>query len=259
MKIRNKFKLITLIIITLQFSSCSSKKDILYFQTNEKSTFDGKLLLDQKIEENDILSVRINSKDIETSRLYNLDLTENFDRTQQPQVLKNLGYLVNNLGQIKLPILGNIQVNKMSIYELESFLTKRLIDEGHLIDPTVIVRVLNCKVTVLGEVKMPGTYEFVEKNLTLLQAIGLAGDLTINGKRNDVILIRQENNTKTITHIDLTSTNWFETKNYYIKQNDVIVVNPNNAKIKSAGILGNAGTFISLISLLLTGFLLIKK
>jgi polysaccharide export outer membrane protein len=118
---------------------------------------------------------------------------------------------------------------------------------------------MNSKVTVLGEVKTPGTYSFDEKNLTLLQAIGLAGDLTINGKRNDVLLIRQENNIKTITHIDLTSTSWFETKNYYVKQNDVIVVNPNNAKIKSAGIIGNAGTFISVISLLLTGILLIKK
>jgi polysaccharide export outer membrane protein len=106
---------------------------------------------------------------------------------------------------------------------------------------------------------MPGTFEFSEKNLTLLQAIGLAGDLTINGKRNDVILIRQENNTKTITHIDLTSTDWFETNSYYVKQNDVIVVNPNNAKIKSAGVIGNAATFISLISLLLTGLLLLKK
>ena len=258
MKFRINFKFIFLIIISLQFLSCSSKKDILYFQNNEKSTFDGKLL-DQKIEENDILSVRINSKDIETSKIYNIDLTEAIDKTQQPQVLKYLGYLVNDLGEIKLPVLGTIKVSKMSIHELELFLTKRLVEEDHLTDPTVIVRVMNSKVTVLGEVKNPGTYNFDEKNLSLLQAIGLAGDLTINGKRNDVLLIRQENNVKTITHIDLTSTNWFESKNYYIKQNDVIVVNPNNAKIKSAGVIGNAGTFISLISLLLTGILLIKK
>jgi polysaccharide export outer membrane protein len=259
MNIRSKLKSIAIFLVFIQFLSCSTKKDILYFQSGGKSTFDGNLILDQKIEPNDILSIRINSKDVETSKLYNLDLTENSDNTQQPQVLKYKGYLVSNLGQIKLPVLGTIKVNEMSINELEQFLTKKLITDGHLLDPIVIVRALNGKVTVLGEVKMPGTFEFSEKNLTLLQAIGLAGDLTINGKRNDVILIRQENNTKTITHIDLTSTDWFETNSYYVKQNDVIVVNPNNAKIKSAGVIGNAATFISLISLLLTGLLLLKK
>ena len=185
MNIRIKFKSIAVLLIFIQFLSCSTKKDILYFQSGGKSTFDGNLLLDQKIEPNDILSIRINSKDVETSKLYNLDLTENSDNTQQPQVLKYKGYLVNNTGQIKLPVLGGIKVNEMSVNELEVFLTKKLIDDGHLLDPIVIVRVLNSKVTVLGEVKMPGTFEFGEKNLTLLQAIGLAGDLTINGKRND--------------------------------------------------------------------------
>jgi polysaccharide export outer membrane protein len=259
MKLRINFKLLIIYILSIHFLSCSTKKDILYFQSTNKSTFNENIQINQKIEVNDILSVRINSKDVQTSKVYNLDLTENLDKTQQPQVLKYLGYLVNDLGEIKLPVLGTIQVNKMSIQELEQFITKRLVDEGHLSDPTVIVRIMNSKVTVLGEVKTPGTYSFDEKNLTLLQAIGLAGDLTINGKRNDVILIRQENNIKTITHIDLTSTSWFETKNYYVKQNDVIVVNPNNAKVKSAGIIGNAGTFISVISLLLTSILLIKK
>lgn len=259
MNIRIKFKSIAIFLVFIQFLSCSSKKDILYFQSAGKSTFDGNFILDQKIETNDILSIRINSKDLETSKLYNLDLTENSDNSQQPQVIKYKGYLVNNLGQIKLPVLGAIKASEMSCNELEEFLTKKLIEDGHLLDPIVIVRVLNAKVTVLGEVKMPGTFEFVEKNLTFLQAIGLAGDLTINGKRNDVILIRQENNIKTITHIDLTLTNWFETNSYYVKQNDVIIVNPNNAKIKSAGVIGNAATFISLISLLLTGLLLLKK
>jgi polysaccharide export outer membrane protein len=93
----------------------------------------------------------------------------------------------------------------------------------------------------------------------MLQALGLAGDLTINGERKDVLLIRQEGNSKTIHHINLTSKEWMSTELFYIKQNDVIIVNPNSARIKSSGIIGNAGTFISVISLLLTGFLLIKK
>jgi polysaccharide export outer membrane protein len=139
------------------------------------------------------------------------------------------------------------------------FLTKKLIDGSHLKAPIVNVRTLNAKITVLGEVSSPGTFNFDEKNLTVLQAIGMAGDLTINGKRTDVLLIRQENNIKTINHINLTSTDWMSTDLFYIKQNDVIVVNPNNARIKSAGLIGNTGVFISVVSLLLTGLLLIKK
>lgn len=236
--------------------SCTTKKEILYFQNSSKSTFDSKIL-DQKIEPNDIISVKINSTNIELSNIYNFDLIDG--AAQQISAIQLKNYLVNNEGNITLPILGIIKVTDKTMNELEQFLSKKLIDEGHLKDPTVIVRVLNSKVTILGEVKMPGTYNFTEKNLTLLQAIGLAGDLTINGKREDIILIRQENNVKTISHINMTSTDWFESSNYYIKQNDVIVVNPNNAKIKSGGLIGNASTFIAIVSLLLTGLLLIKK
>jgi polysaccharide export outer membrane protein len=249
-------KNLALFIIVINFLSCTTKKEILYFQNSSKSTFDSKII-DQKIESNDIISVKINSSNIEVSKIYNFDLID--VAAQQISAIQLKNYLVNNEGNITLPILGIIKVTDKTMNELEQFLSKKLIDEGHLKDPTVIVRILNSKVTILGEVKMPGTYTFTEKNLTLLQAIGLAGDLTINGKREDIILIRQENNIKTISHINITSTDWFESSNYYIKQNDVIVVNPNNAKIKSGGLIGNASTFIAIVSLLLTGLLLIKK
>lgn len=252
----NSLRYLALFIIIINFLSCTTKKEILYFQNSSKSTFDSKIL-DQKIEPNDIISVKINSTNIELSNIYNFDLIDG--AAQQISAIQLKNYLVNNEGNITLPILGIIKVTDKTMNELEQFLSKKLIDEGHLKDPTVIVRVLNSKVTILGEVKMPGTYNFTEKNLTLLQAIGLAGDLTINGKREDIILIRQENNVKTISHINMTSTDWFESSNYYIKQNDVIVVNPNNAKIKSGGLIGNASTFIAIVSLLLTGLLLIKK
>lgn len=253
--------LIFLPFLILPFlQSCSTKKEILYFQSPNKNSFDGNKLMDQKIEPNDILSVKINSIDIESSKIYNLDLLESMTGTgMQPEVIKLKSYLVNNDGTINIPVLGTIKVTDKSTKELQEYLTNKLIKEGHLKEPTVIVRILNSKVTVLGEVKNPGTFTFPEKNLTLLQALGLAGDLNINGKREDVILIRQENNTKTIYHINLTSKDWMDSELYYIKQNDVIVVNPNNAKIKSAGIIGNAATFISAISLLLTGLLLLKK
>jgi polysaccharide export outer membrane protein len=250
----------SLLIVILFLESCATKKDILYIQTPDNNTFENKIL-DQKIELNDILSVKIGSLNTESSSVYNIDMMGS-NATTTGTVDANIAlknYLVNNEGLITLPVLGNIKVNDKTTSELEKFLTKKLIDEGHLIEPTVGVRILNSKVTILGEVRNPGTYSFPEKNITLLQALGLAGDLTINGVRNDVLLIRQDVNGKTINHINLTKKDWMNTDLYYIKQNDVIVVNPNNAKIKSAGIIGNAGSLISVISILLTIFVLLKK
>jgi UDP-GlcNAc:undecaprenyl-phosphate GlcNAc-1-phosphate transferase len=250
--------LITLLSSFCFFQSCTTKKDLLYFQSGVKNSIEDQKIENQKIEINDILSIKISSLDLESSKVYNLG-------SQDPQsggglaLVKLNGYLVNDEGFIVMPVLGSLQVTNKSTKELEVFLTQKLIDGSHLKAPIVNVRTLNAKITVLGEVSSPGTFNFDEKNLTVLQAIGMAGDLTINGKRTDVLLIRQENNIKTINHINLTSTDWMSTDLFYIKQNDVIVVNPNNARIKSAGLIGNTGVFISVVSLLLTGLLLIKK
>lgn len=251
--------LLLLSIAIGSMQSCAIKKDVLYFQDNDKATIDDTKILDQKIETNDILSIKIYALDPEAAKIYNIDLLENTTGVNGLEIIKLKSYLVTDQGDIIMPVLGNITVSSKSTAELEVYLKKKLITEGHLKEPIVTVRILNSKITVLGEVKAPGTYTFAEKNLTLLQALGLAGDLTINGERKDVLLIRQEGNTKTIHHINLTSKEWMNTELFYIKQNDVLVVNPNSAKIKSAGVIGNTGTLISVISLLLTGFLLIKK
>jgi UDP-N-acetylmuramyl pentapeptide phosphotransferase/UDP-N-acetylglucosamine-1-phosphate transferase/protein involved in polysaccharide export with SLBB domain len=256
---KNNKKIMAVCFLLPLVFSCTTKKEILYFQNSDKAKFENSAAMDPKIESNDILSIKINSIDIESSKIYNLELIEGGAVAPALEIMKLKGYLVNTEGTITLPVLGVLKVTDKTNTELEKFLTEKLKNEGQLKDPLVTVRVLNAKVTVLGEVRIPGTFTFTEKNLTLLQAIGLAGDLTINGQRTDVLLIRQENNTKTITHIDLTSSEWFNSPSYFVKQNDVIVVNPNNAKIKSAGIIGNTGTLVSIISLLLTAAILIKN
>lgn len=256
-KILKKLCVITLIIVFT--TSCVSKKDVLYFQNANEIKTESYNSLNQKIEIDDILSIKIFSIDIESSRFYNLDLIENSNQVSSAEVMKLKGYLVNSEGNITLPVLGTIKVTDKTTSELEKFIFSRLTKEGHLKEPSVVVRNLNSKVTVLGEVKNPGTFTFTEKNLTLLQVIGMAGDLTINGQRKDILLIREGNNTKKVFHIDLTSTNWFGTEAYYIKQNDIIVINPNQAKIKSAGLIGNPATLVSVLSLLLTAAILLKK
>lgn len=122
----------------------------------------------------------------------------------------------------------------------------------------VICRLLNAKFTVLGEVKTPGTFTFYENSLTLLQALGMSGDLTINGIRK-ITIIRTENGKQTYGTVDLTKNDWFTSPYYFVKPNDVIIVDPNTAKVKSAGIIGNPGNILSILSVLLSSIILIKN
>ena len=121
------------------------------------------------------------------------------------------------------------------------------------------MRLVNAKVTILGEVNSPGTYNFTEQNITLLQALGYAGDLTINGKREDILVMREEDGVRQITHIDLTTSEWLNGPYNFVKPNDVIVVNPNNPKVKSSGFVGNVGTLISVISIVFSTIVIITN
>ena len=231
----------------LILSSCSSKKDVLYFNDINTNEQDKVIFSASKIQVNDILSIIISSSSPELASIYN----------QNQTTTTTLGYLVNTEGSITMPLLGKIKAKDLTLIDLENFLVKKLKDENHLSDPIVTVRLLNAKFSILGEVNKPGTYNFSEENISLLQALGYAGDLTISGKRANVLIIREENNVKTYATIDLTSKKWFDSPYYYIKPNDVIYVNPNGAKVKSAGYIGSLGTFMSVVSVGLSTILTI--
>ena len=253
----NKFKnLNTLIIGLLIFSSsCVSKKQILLIQDLDSIDISKISTFKNNIQENDILKIDINSLEPKASIPYNNLSFSNNMGTSETMMFN--GYLVSN-NSIKFPILGKIDVTGKTIKDLEKHLVKRLELEGYLIKPEVIIRLLNAKVTVLGEVNMPGTYSFSEKNISLLQAIGLAGDLTIDGNRKDIIIIRELNGLRTSSKIDLTSADWLAGPYQSIVPNDVIIINPNSKKIKSAGIIGNFSTFLSIASILLSTIILIR-
>lgn len=241
---KSSFIFFTFFLIFL--SSCSSKKQVIYFNDINFENQDKNIISVGKIQPNDILSIIISSSSTELSAMYNL----NQDQNQNSNIFP--GYLVNLEGKITLPILGKITVKDLSMAQLEELLVKILIEGKHLNEPIVTARLMNAKFTVLGEVNKPGTYTYSEQNISVLQALGYAGDLTINGKRENVLLIREENNAKTYTTIDMTSKQWFGSPYYYIKPNDVIYVNPNGPKVKTAGYIGNLGTFISIVSLSLS-------
>ncbi len=146
---------------------------------------------------------------------------------------------------------------KGSTFELEKKIPKLLLEGGHLVSPTVSVRLLNSKFTVLGEVNQAGTYTFLDGNLTLLQALGYAGDLTIDGKRKNITLIREINGIRSVKKLDITSKDILNNSAYYIMNNDVIIVNPNYNRIKSAGFIGSPQSIASISSILLSITLLI--
>ncbi|MEY4835578.1 MAG: hypothetical protein RI980_1693 [Bacteroidota bacterium] len=239
------------------FQSCSSNKDVLYLNIPPGASENTISWTDLYIQPNDIVSVKITADNAELAAPYNLSIQQS--NSGQANALLMQGYLVSNEGTINMPVVGVVKVSGLTINQVELFIQKILIDKGLLRNPVVICRLVNAKFTVLGEVKAPGTYTFYENNLTLLQALGLAGDLTINGVRKKITIIRTENGKQSYTTIDLTKNDWFKSPYYFVKPNDVIVVDPNTAKVKSSGIIGNPGNLISIVSVLLSSIILIKN
>ena len=135
-------------------------------------------------------------------------------------------------------MLGELSVKEKTTQDLENDIKKLLVDGGYLINPNVTYVLLNAKVTILGEVKRPGTFSFTENNISLLQALGLAGDLTINGSREDVVVLRRVDGLQTTERINLTSASFLSGPYQMVKPNDVIVVNPNSAKLKNSWVCG---------------------
>lgn len=210
------------------------------------------------IQPNDVLRINVSALIPESTIPYNKP-SSNLVGGASIDVMQLDGYLVSEKLTINFPVLGVLSVADMTTQDFAMFLKDKLEDDGHLRNPSVDVRLINAKVTIIGEVKQPGTYNFTEQNITLLQALGYAGDLTINGKRDDVLIMRDDNGIRKITHIDLTGSNWLEGDFYYLKPNDMIVVNQNGPKVKSAGFVGNVGTFLSVFSIILTTVVLITK
>lgn len=242
--------ILILVLGILIISSCASKKDVLYFNDVNLNEQDTTVYSEGKIQTNDILSIIVSSNSPELAAFYN---------TNQIGASSFTGYLVTIEGTINLPILGKINVKGLTLPALENLIIQKLIDGDHLSNPTVAVRLTNAKFTILGEIKSPGTYNFNEQSISLLQALGYAGDLTINGKRQDVLIIREENNKRTYTTIDLTSKKWFNSPNYYIKPNDVIYVNPNGPKVTSSGYVPTLTGLLAVTSVAITTIILLTR
>ena len=237
--------------------SCSTKKDVLLLQDAKSSTDYNFNFTDVRIQPNDILRVNISSKSIDIASLYS--------SIQQTSSTGNIlgymieGFLVNSNGFIDIPALPPILVKELTIEEVTQKIKRLLAEEEVLKDATVDVKILNSYFTVLGEVNMPGRYSFLENNLNIFQALGMAGDLTINGLRDNIKIISNNNGKMNVSSVDLTSSKLLDSKSFQIFPGDIIIVNANSARVKNAGIVGNFGNLLSAMSFILSSLILITN
>lgn len=228
--------LILVCVTAILVSSCANTKKIVYFNNVPDAAFkDAKVPRQTPIQPNDILSITISSANAEASQPFNLQIN-NISRSTTVTGSNNEsgGYLVNANGTIDLPILGTVQAAGLTKEELKTKIINLILSQKLLIDPIVDIRYLNYEVTVLGEVAKPTVITVPNEKISLLKALGLAGDLTIYGKRDNVLLIREENGEKITRHINLNSSDFFNSPYYYLKPNDVIYVQPNATKAATA-------------------------
>ena len=224
------------ISIVLFFSSCVSQRDVEYIRdtTNEQGdikTFRDADISDYKLKPNDELFIQIRSLDDPTTNIFQqLGVQQNGGGggTIQPYGASLMSYMIDKGGYVQLPVLGNIYVENKSIPEVSTILQDSL---NHILSkPTVTVKLVNRFVSVLGEVTTPGHFSYSQEKLTIFDALGLAGDITEYGDRNNVILARNENGKNLRINIDLTSSNLLTSQYYYIRPNDMVYVKPMRKK-----------------------------
>ena len=243
--------------IVLALSACTSPKEVIYFQDVAPYVKQSiETMPAVKIHPDDLLSLMVNSKDPELALPFNLpmvtyQLGTNQGASGQQRVLS---YLVNAQGDIDFPILGKIRVEGMTRDQLSEYIKNRLISEDLIKDPIVTVQFLNFKVSVMGEVLRPGSFNMNSDRITLLEALSMAGDLTIYGRRDRVAVIREENGERTVLYHDLRNSDIFNSPCYYLQQNDIVYVEPNKAKAQQSKINQNnsASVWLTAVSVLAT-------
>jgi len=227
MKIRPAALTLFALLTLFLFDSCITRKDISYFQDVSDTLSVQKIGQDFEavIQTGDILSIHVTSLSKDASSFFNV-VGESTDQ----QVANT--YLVDADGSIEMPLVGALTVSGLTTQQAKRMLKEKL--TKYLVDPTVNLRIRNFKVTVLGEVSNPGVYTIPNEKITLVEALGLAGDMTIFAKRVNVLIIREQDGERKFVKLDLTSKEFFESEYYYLHSNDILYVEPGKGKFASA-------------------------
>ncbi|WP_026135882.1 polysaccharide biosynthesis/export family protein [Nafulsella turpanensis] len=256
----------TYLLLLVSLLSCS-KRNLLYFSSTEERAvkmehhINNSNNIDPKIQPNDLLSITVTSLSAEANVLFNkgevIPVGNSGGYSNNGPNVYSEGYLVDKEGFIDFPVLGRIQLGGITKAEAKARINSKLV--RYLKEPVVNIRFLNFRVTVVGEVSRPSTFTIPSEKITILEALGMAGDLTIYGKRENVLLIREEGGEKTLVRLNLNSKELLDSPYFYLQQNDVIYVEPNKAKIAQASSTRNdislGLSIVSILSIILTRFL----
>ena len=227
---KNKFFLLFSLAI---LASCSSRKDIVYFQDAEKlDNMKSLMKFEPVIEVNDILSINVSSLNDEVSAPFQMNSGNQQSGGGGSQSQVPQGYLVDIDGDIQFPVLGKIPVANKSRSELEAFLTKEI--KAYVTDAVVAVRITNFRVIVLGEAGH-SVVQVENERISVPELLATVGGISYDGKRDNILIIREVDGVKSIGRVDMTSTDVFSNPFYYLKQNDIVYVEPTLRKVKSAG------------------------
>jgi len=238
-------------VVLALFSSCGSRKSMVYLQPDSTQLT---TLYDQyvpKIQNNDVLTIVVTAADPKVTAPFNpLSTMFSGNITQQTDMALRPTYTVDDDGNLTLPMLGKVRVAGLTRLEAIEYIRSSL--EQYIKDPGVNINFNNFRISVLGEVARPGSFTLPSERINILEALSMAGDLTIRGVRENVMIIREVNGKKTMHRLDLTQQNSLNSPYYYLAQNDIIYVEPNKAQINNSKLGSNTNVIISIAGLLIT-------
>lgn len=233
MACKPKYSLI--IFLSLFAISCADSRKAAYFYGQKDATISSTVTVPQTvIRSNDLLSINVSDLNAEATNIFNTPNTTFIPTaglTASGALIQSTGYLVKADGTILFPVLGAVKASGLTINQLSEQLVRTLVSKKLLVNPIVIIRYLNWRVTVLGEVNRPTVVNVPDERISLLEALGLAGDITIYGKKENVMIIRDEEGQKVIKRLNLNSSEIFQSPYYYLRANDIVYVEANNAKV----------------------------
>lgn len=225
-------------VLLLGLSSCVSTKQFVYFQEAGVGIDTVRVAADfiPLIKSADVLSVQINSLNPEKSMIFNPYSMANANASMNAGATASIpapvGYVVSTSGEITIPLLGPVKVAGLAVEQAAQVIAEKL--TRFLKEPTVDVRNLNFRISVLGEVARPALFSVPNSQITIIEALGLAGDVTITGRRDNILVIREVNKVKTFARLDLTRRDLFRSPYYYLHPNDIVYVEPGKFRIASS-------------------------
>lgn len=247
-------KRIVVLFLIILFVSCASRNDVVYYQ-NIAAIENGGVAANYeiKIQPDDLLSIIVSAEDDEIAAPFNLKTvllqnSQNTDNAGGREILQL--YLVDSKGFIEFPVLGSLKVSGLTRSEVLKLLREKI--SLYIKNPIINLRVSNFKVAVQGEVNVPGVYPVNSERITLIEALTMANDLTIYGKRDNILIIREMNGVKTYNRVDITQADFINSPFYYLAQNDIVYVEPNKTKVNNSKIGADTNIIFSAVSILIT-------